>query len=310
MDSQIPGPPEQQPSTAYPPSGAGDRKKGLKTWALIGVGAAALVLGGAGISVASSSADPPAQAPTTQSPPTDGPGHDGMHRGHGVGGTIASVDGSNLTVTDRSGATVTVTTTADTRITRSTKGAVGDVNVGDNVVVLGPTTGTDVTAKMIVDSRATPLPARPPKDAPDADHRPPPGDHPGPVVGQVTAVDGATITVQGASATFKVTTSADTRVSLVETIGVGDLKVGEHVQVMGQTTGSTVAAVAIRVGDIEGPGPGMHGPGMPDPGMHGPGMPGPDMHGPGRHHRGPDGDQDDSGTDSSGSSGTTAPTTL
>lgn len=300
MDFQpLPGNPPEQPEMAPAPRPADNRKKSLKNWMFAGIGAAVLVIGGATISAASGSGGPSTQTPTTIQPGGQQPDHDGMHpgHGHGAGGTIASIDGTTLTVNARSGGTVTVTTSADTTVTKASPGAVSDVHVGDNVLVMGQATGTDVTARGIVDFRSAQPPARP-KDDPDP-NRPPDADHFEPVNGQVTAVNGATLTVKAADKTYIVTTSADTHVSLVQTLSVSDLKVGDTVHVMGDTSGTTVAAKHISVGDLEGPG-GMHGPGD----WKG-------MHRPGGHSGAPDGDADDSGsTDSSGTAGTSSPTTL
>lgn len=300
MDFQpLPEDPADHPETGTAPPPTGQRKRSLKTWVFAGAGAAALVVGGAGISAASSSGGPSTQTPTTIQPGGQPHDADGSHPGHrhGVGGSIASIDGTTLTVTARSGGTVTVTTSADTTVTKSTSGAVSDVHVGDNVVVMGQATGTNVTARGIADFRAAQPPARP-KDDPDPNRPPPDQGHFEPVNGQVSAVDGATVTVKAADQTYTITTSADTHVSLVETLAVSDLKVGDTVHVMGDSSGTTVAAKHISVGDLEGPG-GMGGPGD---GKH--------MHGPGGHRGGPDGDADDSGATDSSGSGTSSPTTL
>jgi len=301
MDFQpLPGNPPDHPEPVTAPPPTGERRRSLKTWVFAGVGAAALVIGGAGISAASSSGGPNTQTPTTiqpgGAPAPHGAHHDHGHHdhGHGVGGTIASTDGTTLTVTARSGGTVTVTTSADTTVTKSTTGAVSDIHVGDHVLVMGQATGTNVTARGIADFRAAQPPARP-KDDPDP-NRPPPGQGQfEPVNGQATAVDGATVTVKAADQTYTVTTSTDTHVSLVQTLAVSDLKVGDTVHVMGDMSGTTVAAKHISVGDLEGPG-GMRGPG--------------DWKG--GHDRGghPDGGADDSGTSDSSSTGTSSPTTI
>lgn len=181
MDFQpLPGNPPDHPEPVTAPPPTGERRRSLKTWVFAGVGAAALVIGGAGISAASSSGGPNTQTPTTiqpgGAPAPHGAHHDHGHHdhGHGVGGTIASTDGTTLTVTARSGGTVTVTTSADTTVTKSTTGAVSDIHVGDHVLVMGQATGTNVTARGIADFRAAQPPARP-KDDPDPNRtaRPP-----------------------------------------------------------------------------------------------------------------------------------------
>ncbi|MEZ5143731.1 MAG: DUF5666 domain-containing protein [Acidimicrobiales bacterium] len=184
--SGAPGsPPSSQPNAATPsdwwfdvpapdPS-APDRavsKRSIGTWIATGAGVVALAIGAiVGVNVASSKLST-AQASAGQGVPggmgfpggvpgQGGPGAVGFPggvpgQGGGVGGTIASIDGTTLTLTTRSGSTTKVDASGAT-VTRSTEGSVGDVRVGDNVTVLGAGadggSGSSVTARTIVDSR-------------------------------------------------------------------------------------------------------------------------------------------------------------
>lgn len=87
-----------------------------------------------------------------------------------------------------------------------------------------------------------------------------------PTFGTVTSVDGGTLTLEAADgSTVTVTTDADTTVTILRTLTVADLEVGDQVAVQGDgaSTGSSdpIVATSIRVGDagtgfIGGPGGG------------------------------------------------------
>lgn len=79
----------------------------------------------------------------------------GMGRG-GVAGTISAINGTTLTVTGANGTTYTVDA-ASTTIDKVVQLSVSDLKVGDRVGVMGPTSGTSVTARHIMDG----LPPRP-----------------------------------------------------------------------------------------------------------------------------------------------------
>ncbi len=61
----------------------------------------------------------------------------GAGRGGGTVGTVKSIDGSTLYVTDATGNTVAVTTTDSSTVNKTDKGAVADIHPGDTVVVQG-----------------------------------------------------------------------------------------------------------------------------------------------------------------------------
>lgn len=65
-------------------------------------------------------------------------------------GTVATVDGQTLYVTDQSGDTVKVTTSGGTTVTKTTTGAVKDLNPGDTVVIRAVPAGTGVFAAQSV----------------------------------------------------------------------------------------------------------------------------------------------------------------
>lgn len=71
--------------------------------------------------------------------------------GHGVGGTIQSINGDTLTVSLRDGSTVTVKTTSDTRFIREGQAAkLSDFKVGDRVMIGGASTSENTwTANLV-----------------------------------------------------------------------------------------------------------------------------------------------------------------
>jgi hypothetical protein len=75
-----------------------------------------------------------------------GPGGSG---GGSSAGTVASVNGSTLTLKTPSGSTITVTTSSTTTVTVVKTGAVGDLTVGEQIVVDGTTSNGTITATSI-----------------------------------------------------------------------------------------------------------------------------------------------------------------
>ncbi len=69
--------------------------------------------------------------------------------GRGVNGTVKSVDGNTMVVTQRDGSTVTVTINAQTAIQKVSTGTTGDLVPGANVTVTSSETGSTVTAQTI-----------------------------------------------------------------------------------------------------------------------------------------------------------------
>ncbi|HTY39965.1 MAG TPA: DUF5666 domain-containing protein [Candidatus Paceibacterota bacterium] len=73
-----------------------------------------------------------------------------------VGGSVTAVNGSTLTVTNKSNVTYTVDV-SNAKFEKSGKtAALSDVAVGDNVLVQGTVNGTNITASSVIDSGAAP----------------------------------------------------------------------------------------------------------------------------------------------------------
>ena len=72
----------------------------------------------------------------------------------------------------------------------------------------------------------------------------------GGTTGKITAINGDTLTLATANNTITVNLSSTTKVISISNGAVGDLKVGDNVTVTGQTTGTTVNAVNIILGNF------------------------------------------------------------
>lgn len=92
----------------------------------------------------------------------------GMHRGPGVNGTVSSVSGNTITITDRKGTSYTVVADNAT-ISKLSTVSVSDIHVGDSIGVQGTVNGTTVTATHIMDGFFTP----PKKLTPTFSQKPP-----------------------------------------------------------------------------------------------------------------------------------------
>jgi hypothetical protein len=64
-------------------------------------------------------------------------------------GTVKSVQGNTVTVTQRDGSTVTVTIDPQTVIQKTTNGSPSDIQPGQNITVMSSQTGANITAQTI-----------------------------------------------------------------------------------------------------------------------------------------------------------------
>jgi hypothetical protein len=71
-----------------------------------------------------------------------------------IGGAVTALNGSILTVTNKSNVTYTVDATNATVTVAGAASSVGSVNIGDNVIVQGTVNGSSVTASSVVDQGA------------------------------------------------------------------------------------------------------------------------------------------------------------
>ncbi len=64
-------------------------------------------------------------------------------------GTVKSVNGSTLVITQQDGSTVTVTTNAQTTVQKTVEGTVSDIQPGERVTVTSDQTGSNIVARAI-----------------------------------------------------------------------------------------------------------------------------------------------------------------
>jgi Domain of unknown function (DUF5666) len=164
----------------------------------------------------------------------------GMHGGGkpGVHGEITAINGTTLTVKGMNSETYTVDASdAEIRVFTEGEGlddaSVSDLRVGDTVGVRGSIDGTNVDASDIMSGI-------PEGRMGGRGHH---GKHG--VMGEVTAVDGSTITVTGLNGTSYTIDASDAPVSRVVEGSLSDIKVGDRIGVQGSIDGATVDAKRI-----------------------------------------------------------------
>jgi hypothetical protein len=271
-------PPEPvEPALAPAPQPTGN----VRSWLVAG-GVAAVVALGAGYllgrggddgTTVDTQAAASAESPAGADQFAGGPGG-GTFTVRGTAGTITGVDGDTLTVEADDGSETTVATDDDTVVRESVDGSVDDLAEGDNVLVTGESDddGT-ITADTVVDNGDAELTIAggPDGDAPDGLPAPPDGaelpDGPEmtrgfPTAGEITSIDGDTLTVETASGeSVTVTLTDDTTVTVNQDLEVDDLEEGDDVRVMGETSDDGVVdAAVIQVGDLATFGGPMGGP--------------------------------------------------
>lgn len=198
-------------------------------------------------------------AQTTPTTPTQGEGQGGWGRGGrmmgrmpGVFGTVASVNGTTLTITSKAGpngtpaaATYTVDASGATVTKEGSASTVSSIATGDTVMVQGTVSGTSVTAKVIRDGM-------PGKGAGMEGRSQTPGvtvqGNGQPVIGgTVSTVSGTTLTVATAQGgiSYSVDASAATVRKGAATSSVSSISVGDRVVVQGSVNGTSVTASSI-----------------------------------------------------------------
>jgi hypothetical protein len=80
-------------------------------------------------------------------------GQNGQQAGQGgrpvAAGTVKSVTGNTLAVTQQDGTTVTVTVDSQTAIQKTVSGTITDIQPGERITVLSDQTGSNITARSI-----------------------------------------------------------------------------------------------------------------------------------------------------------------
>jgi hypothetical protein len=159
--------------------------------------------------------------------------------GTGVGGTVASINGTTLTVTSNAvnGGTVTTYTVDASKATVTKSGAtssVSDISVGDTVMIQGTVSGTSVTATTIRDGVVQPQTAIQGNGQPVT-------------AGSVTSISGNIITITNKSnITYTVdATNAKFSIKGVTSPTISNIAVGDNLTVQGTVSGTSVTASSV-----------------------------------------------------------------
>ncbi len=187
--------------------------------------------------------------------------HDGMmgsngRMGNGVFGTVQSVSGNTLSVTQKygpngtTGTTYTVDATNATVTKNGAASSVSGISVGDTVMVQGTVNGTSVTATAIHDG----IPQGGRRDgaqngagslsrtAPSL----PQGNGQPVVGGTVTAINGSTLTITNKSnVTYSVDAGSATVTKDGATSTYSNIATGDRLIVQGSVSGTTITASSI-----------------------------------------------------------------
>ena len=147
LDPNLPS----EPPTGAPPNldetwAAGGAAKGIRVRLPLAIAVLAVVamlgiFGGAQLKSSNASATVASTGGTTRNRGqfSGGPGGAGGAGGRGgaTAGTVQSVNGNTIAVTDAQGQTKTVTLESGTTITKSTTGSASDITTGETIVVRG-----------------------------------------------------------------------------------------------------------------------------------------------------------------------------
>jgi hypothetical protein len=87
-----------------------------------------------------------------------------------IGGTVSAVNGSSLTVTNKSNVTYTVDATNAAVVKGNATSSVAAIIVGDGVIVQGAVNGTTVTASSVIDQGSAPAQVVPGSGTPAPTH--------------------------------------------------------------------------------------------------------------------------------------------
>jgi len=160
----------------------------------------------------------------------------GARGGRGIGGTVASISGTTLTVTGKTGpnggtATTYTVDASNATVTKSgASSSVLGIAVGDTVMVQGTVSGTNVTATSIRDGQAPSIQ----------------GNGQPVVAGKVTSVSGTTLTIANNSNTPYTIDASSAKVTQGQnTITTSNINTGDTVIVQGTVNGTSVVASSV-----------------------------------------------------------------
>ena len=162
----------------------------------------------------------------------------------GVIGVVASNNGTTLTIDhknpkDNSTTTYTISVTGTSTFTKNgVSTTIGNMNVGDTVLVFGTVSGTNVTATSIRDGVPSPN-ANGMMSSIKGNGEPVIG-------GSVTAVNGSTLTVTNSSnVTYTVDAANATITKSNATTTVSGITIGDNVVIQGTVNGNSVTASSV-----------------------------------------------------------------
>ncbi len=157
-----------------------------------------------------------------------------------VGGTISAINGTVITVTgnERHAGTFTVETSGATFTKAGATASLSSFAVGEYVRAEGTLNGTNVTATTVSDAPGMGMG----KGGHGMGGRH--GKGPG-VMGQVSAVNGSTITVTSMDGTSYTVDAASAKVQRFVTGSLSDIAVGDRIGVHGTVSGTTITATNI-----------------------------------------------------------------
>lgn len=185
-----------------------------------------------------------------------------QHRPLGAGerpaviGSISSISGTTITVVSKGPRNGSLGTTASytvdvssAKILKAAAGAapvessVSALSVGDMVAVQGTISGTTVTATEVVDGvRFGAGHGRGPGQGMDEG-----------AIGTVTAINGSTITLTNKGGKVYTVDASAAKIGKIQTIQLGDIKVGDTLGVRGSMSGTSISAKEIMDGIPPGP---------------------------------------------------------
>lgn len=163
--------------------------------------------------------------------PTQPPAKDA---GKGVAGVITSVDGTTITVKSPAGSATIATTSSTTFMLNNKSASLSNIVAGLMVRAEGTVTNKTFTATKVMA-----------ESAPQG-NKPPQGKPAKPVIGQVSAVDGTTITVKTRDGSATIATTSSTTFKLNDkSATLSDITVGLYLAAEGTQTDKTFTATKV-----------------------------------------------------------------
>ena len=166
-------------------------------------------------------------------------------QGTGIGGTVASVSGTTLTVTSKAGpnggtaTTYTVDASSATVTKSGATSSVSGIAVGDTLMVQGTVSGTSVTAKSISDGQFG-------KGGMNGQTPSIQGNGQPIVAGKVATISGTTLTItNNSNVTYTIDASSAKVTQGQNTITTSNINTGDTIIAQGTVNGTSVVASSV-----------------------------------------------------------------